>query len=73
MTLTEHKYTHVLGCLALRYCLPSNVPKMEKYKRVNIIPWKLVASKTLFTFSISAFLNTTIIQIHDLNSAKCHI
>jgi hypothetical protein len=32
---TKHKYIYMQGYLALWYCLPSRVPKMEKYKRVN--------------------------------------
>jgi hypothetical protein len=46
--------------LALWYFLPSSVPKMEKYKTVNLTPWKRVVSKKMFTFPISALLNTTI-------------
>ena len=61
------------GYLALRYCLPSSVPKMKKYKRVNVTPWKMVISKTLFTFPISAFLNTIIKKIQNLSNVKCHI
>jgi len=57
---TKHKYIQMQSYLALWYCLPSSVPKMEKYKGVNITPWKLAVSKTLVIFSISAFLNTMI-------------